>query len=136
VLLLVTIAQRAASGGLALSRWQAMRKASPAVVRCHHAQGVTALHLASDNGADGDEELTSLRVGFPPRSGAEVTHSDRVYNVWIGGKGHYPADRKAAAKVAACRPQAVAAARANRAFDTGRHRRVYPGEAALAAVTA
>jgi hypothetical protein len=36
--------------------------------------------------------------------------------VWIGGKDHYPADRKAAEEVAACRPQVVAGARANRAF--------------------
>jgi hypothetical protein len=45
-----------------------------------------------------------------------VAHPARVYSVWIGGKDHYPADRKAAAEVAACRPQAAAGARANRAF--------------------
>jgi hypothetical protein len=39
-----------------------------------------------------------------------------VYSVWIGGKDHFPADRKAAGQVAARRPQVVAGARANRAF--------------------
>jgi S-adenosyl methyltransferase len=46
----------------------------------------------------------------------EVAHPARVYSVWIGGKDAYGADRKAAAEVAACRPQVVAGARANRAF--------------------
>jgi S-adenosyl methyltransferase len=50
--------------------------------------------------------------GFDP----EVAHPARVYNVWMGGKDHYPADREAAAEVAACRPQVVAGARSNRAF--------------------
>jgi hypothetical protein len=93
-----------------------MREASPDVVRCHHAQGVTALHPASDYGADGDEELTSLRVGFPPRFSPEVAHPARVYACWLGSKDHYAADRKAAEEVAACRPQVADSARANRAF--------------------
>jgi SAM-dependent methyltransferase len=45
-----------------------------------------------------------------------VPHPARVYNVWLGGKDGLAADRKAAAEVAACRPQVVAGARANRAF--------------------
>ena len=45
-----------------------------------------------------------------------IPHSARVYNVWLGGKDGLAADRKAAAEVAACRPQVVAGARANRAF--------------------
>jgi S-adenosyl methyltransferase len=52
----------------------------------------------------------------PPRFDPDVPHPARVYSVWIGGKDHYPADRKAAAEVARCRPQVVAGARANRAF--------------------
>jgi hypothetical protein len=57
----------------------------------------------------------------PARPGArrfdpEVPHPARVYNVWLGGKDGLAADRKAAAEVAACRPQVVAGARANRAF--------------------
>jgi SAM-dependent methyltransferase len=52
----------------------------------------------------------------PPRFSPETPHPARVYNVWIGGKDAYGADRKAAAEVARCRPQVVAGARANRAF--------------------
>lgn len=45
-----------------------------------------------------------------------VAHPARVYNVWLGGKDHYAADRDAAQRVAECRPQVVAGARANRQF--------------------
>jgi hypothetical protein len=47
---------------------------------------------------------------------SDIPHPARVYSVWIGGKDHYPADRKVAEEIAACRPQVVAGARANRAF--------------------
>jgi hypothetical protein len=46
----------------------------------------------------------------------DVPHPARVYNYWLGGKDHYPADRKAAEQVMRVRPQVVAGARANRAF--------------------
>jgi SAM-dependent methyltransferase len=46
----------------------------------------------------------------------DVAHPARVYNVWIGGKDHFAADRQAAERVAQCRPEVVAGARANRAF--------------------
>lgn len=36
--------------------------------------------------------------------------------MWLGGKDHYPADRKAAEEVILCRPQVVAGARQNRHF--------------------
>jgi len=39
-----------------------------------------------------------------------------VYNYWLGGKDHYPADRNAAKQVIRYRPQVVAGARANRLF--------------------
>jgi SAM-dependent methyltransferase len=39
-----------------------------------------------------------------------------VYGYWLGGKDHYPADRKAAEEVMRLRPQVVASARANRYF--------------------
>jgi hypothetical protein len=39
-----------------------------------------------------------------------------VYAYWLGSKDHFPADRKTAQEVAACRPQVVASALANRAF--------------------
>jgi S-adenosyl methyltransferase len=45
-----------------------------------------------------------------------VPHPARVYGYWLGGKDNYLADRLAADKVMACRPQVVAGARANRAF--------------------
>jgi hypothetical protein len=45
-----------------------------------------------------------------------VPQPARIYAYWLGSKDHYPADRKAAEEVAACRPQVVAGARANRAF--------------------
>jgi len=45
-----------------------------------------------------------------------VAHPARVYNVWLGGKDHYAADRDAALRVAGCRPQVVAGARSNRQF--------------------
>jgi SAM-dependent methyltransferase len=50
--------------------------------------------------------------GFDP----SVAHPARVYNYWLGGKDHYPADRAAAEEVARHRPQVAAGARANRAF--------------------
>jgi SAM-dependent methyltransferase len=46
----------------------------------------------------------------------DVAHPARVYNYWIGGKDHFPADRQAASNVARRRPQVIAGARANRAF--------------------
>jgi hypothetical protein len=52
----------------------------------------------------------------PPRFSPETPHPARVYNVWIGGKDAYAADRAAAAEVARCRPQVVVGAQANRAF--------------------
>ena len=52
----------------------------------------------------------------PSRFDPGIPHPARVYNVWLGGKDGLAADRKAAAEVAACRPQVVAGARANRAF--------------------
>jgi hypothetical protein len=61
---------------------------------------------------DGSQPASPGTARFSP----EVAHPARVYNVWLGGKDSYPADRKAAAEVAACRPQVVAGARANRAF--------------------
>jgi hypothetical protein len=39
-----------------------------------------------------------------------------VYDYWLGGKDHFPADRRVAEQVIRQRPQVVAGARANRAF--------------------
>ena len=54
------------------------------------------------------QELTS----FDPHT----AHPARVYNVWLGGKDHFAADREAAARVIDQRPQVVDAALANRRF--------------------
>lgn len=59
---------------------------------------------------------TALRIGDPPRFNPNVAHPARVYNVWLGGKDGYAADREAAGQVARCHPQVVAGARENRAF--------------------
>ena len=45
-----------------------------------------------------------------------MPHPARLYNFWLGGKDHFPADRKAALEVMQARPQVVQGARANRAF--------------------
>jgi hypothetical protein len=60
----------------------------------------------------GTEVPGPRRVRFDP----DTAHPARVYNVWLGGKDHYPADRTVAAEVASCRPEVVTGARANRAF--------------------
>jgi S-adenosyl methyltransferase len=62
----------------------------------------------------GDKPVTSCldAPGFNPG----VAHPARVYNVWLGGKDGYAADREAAREVASHRPQVVAGALANRGF--------------------
>ena len=50
------------------------------------------------------------------RLDTSVADPARVYSVWLGGKDHFPADRKAVEEVMRLRPQVVASARANRAF--------------------
>lgn len=59
-----------------------------------------------------DAPVTGALNVFDP----SVAHPARVYNVWIGGKDHYPADREVAARVIERRPQVVAAAVGNRRF--------------------
>lgn len=58
------------------------------------------------------------RDAFPASSRFDphVANPARVYNLWLGGKDGYRADREAAEQVSRCRPQVVAGARANRAF--------------------
>jgi hypothetical protein len=51
-----------------------------------------------------------------PRFDPETPHPARVYNYWLAGKDHFPADRRAAEEVIRHRPEVVAGARANRAF--------------------
>ena len=84
----------------------------------------------------GQPALRDLRNGVPPgthesppgwMSGLDlaergphfdpsVPHPARVYAYWLGGKDHFPADRKAAEEVMRLRPQVVASAQANRHF--------------------
>src|SRR5579863_7781804 len=62
----------------------------------------------------------SLTLREPPSPGARfdpsVPHPARVYDYWLGGKDHFPADRQVGEQVIRERPQVVAGARANRAF--------------------
>ena len=62
----------------------------------------------------------SLTLREPPSPGARfdpsVPHPARVYDYWLGGKDHFPADRQVGEQVIRQRPQVVAGARANRAF--------------------
>jgi hypothetical protein len=60
----------------------------------------------------GEDEAIPSTARFDPR----VAHPARVYNLWLGGKDGYAADREAAEQVARRRPQVVAGARANRAL--------------------
>jgi S-adenosyl methyltransferase len=46
----------------------------------------------------------------------EHAHSARVYDYWLGGKDHFPADREAAEQAIAANPGIVLDVRANRAF--------------------
>jgi hypothetical protein len=45
-----------------------------------------------------------------------VAHPARVYDYWLGGKDHFPADRVAGEQTIAAYPEIRASARANRAF--------------------
>ncbi|MFF5774487.1 SAM-dependent methyltransferase [Streptomyces californicus] len=54
---------------------------------------------------------------FHRRIRSDVPHSARVWNAWLGGKDHYPVDRKLAEAVSAAYPQMVDIARASRAFQ-------------------
>jgi hypothetical protein len=78
----------------------------------------TGQTMSPDEADDPDATAADQRDLEPtvPRFNPEVPHPARVYNVWLGGKDGLAADRAAAAEVAACRPQVVAGARANRAF--------------------
>jgi trans-aconitate methyltransferase len=52
----------------------------------------------------------------PPEINTSVAHPARVYDYWLGGKDHYPADREAAEQAIAALPDIARYARANRAF--------------------
>jgi hypothetical protein len=73
---------------------------------------ITATAARSRPLCGGGHEATPTSSRFD----AHVAHPARVYNLWLGGKDGYAADREAAEEVARCRPQVVTGARANRAF--------------------
>ncbi|PWS53123.1 hypothetical protein DLE01_00600 [Streptomyces sp. FT05W] len=52
----------------------------------------------------------------PPPPHPTTAHPARVYNVWLGGKDHYPVDEEAAELAAKANPTIVPSVRANRAF--------------------
>lgn len=67
-----------------------------------------------------DDEPSRSLDDQHPNSGlrTDVPHPARVYNYWLGGKDHYPADRAAAQDVMKQRPEVVTTAQANRYFLT------------------
>jgi hypothetical protein len=74
---------------------------------------ITASAAARPRSLDaGGLEAIPSRRRFDPH----VAHPARVYNLWLGGKDGYAADREAAEQVAQRRPQTVISAQANRAF--------------------
>src|SRR6201997_5743428 len=58
--------------------------------------------------SNGEELLRRLNTAVP--------HPARVYDVWLGGKDNYPADRAAAAAGLEAFPSTIQSVRANRAF--------------------
>jgi S-adenosyl methyltransferase len=65
-----------------------------------------------------------------PKLDPNVPHSARVWNYWLGGKDHYPADRMVGDQVMAMFPDITRLARADRAF-LGRAVRYLAGEAGI-----
>jgi hypothetical protein len=65
-----------------------------------------------------------------PKIDETVPHSARVWNYWLGGKDHYPADRVVGDQVMAMFPDITRLARADRAF-LGRAVQFLAGEAGI-----
>ena len=64
----------------------------------------------------------------PPEIDASVPNSARIWNYWLGGKDHYPVDRRAGDAYRSIYPEIVDVARASRQF-LGRAVRYLAGEA-------
>ena len=83
--------------------------------------------------ADGDDPRICRDTG-PALAGGPVSASvpdwTRMWNYWLGGKDHYPADRQAATEYADLFPGAVTVARSCRYF-TARVVRYLAGEAGI-----
>ncbi|MFJ8673139.1 SAM-dependent methyltransferase [Streptomyces sp. NPDC093589] len=63
-----------------------------------------------------EDDWMAARPKPPVELHTDRPHAARVYDVLLGGKTNYPADRKAAEKTLAALPNAAAIARQNRAF--------------------
>jgi hypothetical protein len=68
--------------------------------------------------------------GRAPQIDTSVPHSARVWNYWLGGEDHYPADRAVGDQVMTMFPDITRLARADRAF-LGRAVRFLAGEAGI-----
>ncbi len=89
----------------------------PVQARLHRTQADRSVTCVTPRAsANEDEAWTAGRDVTSTRFDPGFAHPARVYNVWLGGKDHFDADRKAAEDVIRLRPQVVAGARANRAF--------------------
>lgn len=92
----------------------------PRFVACRRYPGINPYTVITTEPAELRAALAASPAhpapGGPPRFDPHVPHPARVYNVWLHGKDHYEADRKAAEEVLRHRPQAVTGARANRSF--------------------
>ena len=66
--------------------------------------------------ADGPAAGAAQVPGEDGRPDAGVAHIARVYNYWLGGADHFPADREAAKAAIAAYPGIQLSAQANRAF--------------------
>jgi hypothetical protein len=81
------------------------------------------LGVSERGGQSGKQELRETMTG-ESSSGEEllrrlntaVAHPARIYDVWLGGKDNYPADRAAAAAGLEAFPSTLSSVRANRAF--------------------
>ena len=75
-------------------------------------------------------DSSSVSDHNPPKLDTSVPHSARVWNYWLGGKDHYPADRMVGDQVMAMFPDITRLARADRAF-LGRAVQYLAGEAGI-----
>jgi hypothetical protein len=66
----------------------------------------------------------------PPEIDTSVAHSARIWNYWLGGKDHYPVDRRVGDQILEMFPHIAYLARADRAF-LGRAVRYLVGEAGI-----
>jgi len=63
-----------------------------------------------------DSSPSSGQATEPPEIDTEVPNSARIWNYWLGGKDHYPVDRRAGDAYRAIYPEIVDVARASRQF--------------------